>query len=211
MEKDLTSGLHKIVGLKRIGIFGGTFDPIHLGHLVCAEQVREGIGLDSVIFVPCAIPPHKPDYVPAEAEHRLRMVELAIENTETFVCSDIEIRRGGISYTVDTIAELRKRVGREAELWLILGLDAYLEIGTWKQPERIAAECLLAVARRPGYRPDMASLKGFESRTRFIEITEIGVSSTAVRKRIAQGKSIRFLVPRSVEAYIRQKGLYGSA
>ncbi len=210
MEKGLISGLQRIAGLKRIGVFGGTFDPVHLGHLVCAEEVREAIGLDTVVFIPCAIPPHKPDYVPADPSHRLTMLELALEGHPEFTYSDLEIERGGVSYTIDTIAELRKRLGNEPEFWLILGLDAYLEINTWKQPERITSECFLAVARRPGYAASITAVQDFQGRARFVDITEIGISSTEIRRRIAQGQSIRFLVPKAVEDYIYGNRLYKS-
>jgi nicotinate-nucleotide adenylyltransferase len=187
--------------MERIGLFGGSFDPIHLGHLICAEQLSEAIGLDRVIFIPCSRQPHKPEYVPAGAGHRLEMVRLATSGRPDLQVSDIEIVRGGLSYTVDTVVEMRRQLGSQAELWLLMGMDAYLDLKRWKRPELLAEECRFAVACRPGYQareqPEFAS-----GRTTFVTITEVGLSSTDIRERITDGRSIRFLVPEAVEAYI---------
>ena len=195
--------------MKRVGVFGGTFDPIHCGHLVCADQLREAFGLDRVIFVPCNRSPHKPRYRAAPVGHRIRMAELAIRDCKAFAVSDVEARRGGLSYTVDTVAELKLMLGPRVELWLLLGMDAYLEVPAWKNWEQVIRECLLGVARRPGYA--RAGLEGAVlERTRFTETTEIGISSSDIRRRLRLGKSVAFLVPGSVEAYIRRNRLYGA-
>jgi nicotinate-nucleotide adenylyltransferase len=131
---------------RRLGIFGGTFDPVHLGHLICADQLGEALDLDLILFVPTNRQPHKPETEPASAGHRLAMIRLAIADHERFGDSDLEIRRGGVSYTVDTIAELRESFGRDVEFWLLMGQDSFAEIPTWKEPDRIATGV------RPGQR-----------------------------------------------------------
>ncbi len=196
--------------LKRLGIFGGTFDPVHLGHLICAEQLLQALRLDLVLFVPTHAPPHKPTTEPVGPEHRLAMVRLAIEGQQGFRDSDLEIRRGGTSYTIDTVRELRRAYGDAVEFWLLMGQDSYQDISTWKQPDLIAAECFFGVARRPGYeheiRPPVPGV-----RSKFIDITAVDISSTAIRARLSEDRSMRFLVPRKVEAYIRANRLYAPA
>ena len=192
---------------KRLGIFGGTFDPIHLGHLICAEQLRHALGLDLVLLVPAHSPPHKPVSEPADPEHRLTMVRLAIDGHKGFLGSDIEIRRGGTSYTIDTVRDLRGEYGDQTELWLLMGQDSYHDISAWKQPERIASECFFGVARRPRYKRDIEPpIPGL--RSRFVDITAVDISSTDIRARISEARSISFLVPRSVEDYIRANRIY---
>jgi nicotinate-nucleotide adenylyltransferase len=195
------------VDLRRVGIFGGTFDPIHLGHLICAEQLCQALEQDAVLFVPANVPPHKPKTEPAASEHRLEMVRVAIEDHEEFRDSDIEIRRGGVSYTIDTVRELRRMFGGEVELWLLMGQDSYQDVSTWKEPGKIAAECFFGVACRPGYGREIRDpVPGI--RTRFIDITPVDISSTDVRTRLCEGRSIRYLVPRKVEDYIRTNRVY---
>jgi nicotinate-nucleotide adenylyltransferase len=192
---------------ERIGIFGGTFDPVHFGHLICAEQLREAIGLDSVTFIPCSTSPHKPDYVVAGDKHRLAMLELAVSGRDEFKVSDIEIARGGLSYTVDTIAALRQQFGPGVDLWLLMGMDAYLDLSAWERPEEIVAECRFGVARRPGYTRQLdAGLP--VAKTEFVDITPVDIASTDIRQRLLEGRSIAFLVPGSVEAYIRKHKPY---
>jgi nicotinate-nucleotide adenylyltransferase len=192
---------------KRLGIFGGTFDPIHLGHLICAEQLRQALRLDLVLFVPTCEPPHKPASEPAEPADRLEMVRLAIDGHPDFSASEIEIARKGTSYTIDTVRHLRDAYGAEVELWLLMGQDSYREISTWKSPERIAAECFFGVARRPGYqRETEPPVPGL--RSKFVDITSVDISSTDIRARLGDAKSIRYLVPPAVEKYIRNNSLY---
>ncbi len=190
-----------------IGIFGGTFDPVHIGHLICAQYLCEELDLSKVIFIPCNQPPHKPGYKALNPEHRLRMLRLAIEGNPTFEVSDIEIRRGGISYTIDTVKALVQGQCRGKRIWLLMGLDAFLEIGLWKQPDEIASLCYFGVATRPGFERKVP-LPVLKERTRFIPIPAIEVSSTLIRQRLSMGKSIRFLVPENVERYIRRNNLY---
>jgi nicotinate-nucleotide adenylyltransferase len=192
---------------ERLGIFGGTFDPVHYGHLICAEQLREAIGLDLVVFVPCSRSPHKPDYVPATDRHRLAMLELAVRAQENFRVSDVEIDRGGLSYTVDTLATLRSQFGPDADFWLLMGMDAYLDLPAWKQPDEIVAQCRFGVARRPGYAKKLDPALPV-AKTQFVDITPVDISSTGVREKLAQGRSIAFLVPEAVAAYIRKNRPY---
>ncbi|HVP58673.1 MAG TPA: nicotinate-nucleotide adenylyltransferase [bacterium] len=195
--------------VRRLGIFGGTFDPVHNGHLICADQLREALNLDLVVFMPCNRSPRKPGYRPVPARHRLEMVKLVARTEPRFVISDLETRRRGPSYTVDTVRQIRKIYGDGVELWLLVGMDAYLDIPSWKEPEAILRECSLGVACRPGY--ERAQLEvGRWAKARFIEITAVDISSTAVRDRLRQGRSVRFLTPDAVIAYIRRHRLYGS-
>lgn len=192
---------------ERLGIFGGTFDPVHYGHLICAEQLREAIGLDLVIFVPSNRSPHKPDYVPATDRHRLAMLELAVRGHDNFRVSDVEIARGGLSYTVDTLAILRSQFGPDAVFWLLMGMDAYLDLPAWKQPDEIVAQCRFGVARRPGYAGNVDPALPV-AKTQFVDITPVDISSTGIRERLVQGRSIAFLVPDPVAAYIHKNRPY---
>ena len=188
---------------------GGSFDPIHNGHLLCAEQLSEAVGLDKVLFIPCSRSPHKSSHAPAPDTDRMAMVELALSEHPVFEISDLEILRGGLSYTVDTVKYLREAMGSDVELWLLLGMDAYLDIPAWKDPDVVLAECRFAVARRPGYE-DRRLSADFEARTRFVNITAVDISSTGIRDRLRAGKSIRYMVPDAVEAYIRARMPYPS-
>jgi len=193
--------------VERLGILGGSFDPIHNGHLLCAEQLSEAVGLDRVLFIPCSRSPHKRSHAPAPDIHRIAMIKLALLNCPSFEISDLEIRRGGVSYTADTIRQLREAMGKDVDLWLLLGMDAYLEIPAWKDPDVVLAECRFAVARRPGYDGRRLSA-AFEARTRFEKITSVDISSTGIRERLRQGRSIRYMVPDAVEDYIRKRKPY---
>jgi nicotinate-nucleotide adenylyltransferase len=200
----------RVGDVRRLGIFGGTFDPVHCGHLICAEQLREAIDLDLVLFVPSSSPPHKYERPEASAAHRLEMVKLAIAGSDRFATSDIEVVKGGVSYTVDTVRHIRDVYGEGVQLWLLMGMDAYLDIPTWKEPETIAAECSFGVATRPGYSKDLDPRLP-KAKTRFVDITLVEISSTDIRRRLSRGKSIKHLVPDGVERYIRQHGPYPSA
>lgn len=207
MSDPLKEKPDRAADLKRLGILGGTFDPIHLGHLICGDQLRHALGLDLVLFIPANIPPHKPKTEPAPARHRLAMVRMAIGDHDGFRDSDVEIRRGGVSYTFDTIVELRSLYGDGVELWLLMGQDSFQEISTWKEPEKIAAQCFFGVACRPGY-PRRARQPVPGVQAEFVDITAVDISSTDIRARLSQGKSIRYLVPKSVEAYIHAEKIY---
>jgi nicotinate-nucleotide adenylyltransferase len=194
-----------------VGIMGGTFDPIHLGHLAAAEEVRLRFQLARVIFIPNGRPPHKPDYVPSPAERRYDMVVLATASNPAFEASRIEIDRPGPSYSVDTLRELRHRLGREAEFHFIAGVDALLEMRTWRDPQRLAELCELVAVSRPGY--DLHQLQqavppALLSRMHLLEVPGVLVSSTELRRRAAAGLSLRYLTPRPVVRYIAAHGLY---
>ncbi len=201
----------------RIGILGGTFDPVHIGHLIIAEEARSRLDLERVIFVPAAISPFKTGKSGGSPLDRLKMVELATENNEYFSVSKIEIERGGISYTVDTLREMRRFYGRSAELFFIIGADAIVEIRKWKDPQVMLSECTLVAASRPGYSlenieefiPERTS-EGLPASERLIrmKIPDIGISSTDIRERIATGRAFRYMVPERVWSYIMEMGLY---
>lgn len=196
---------------RRIGIMGGTFDPIHTGHLIIAEEARYRFGLEKVIFIPTGTPPHKPNQPTTDAEIRFEMTVLATRDNPAFETSRIEIDRPGFSYTVDTLAEFKSIFGENTRLYLITGADAILEILTWHKPEKLLGMCELIAAARPGYDlKDVAKRlpKEFLDSTIFLEVPGISISSTELRDRIARDMPIKYLVPRSVEEYIREKGLY---
>jgi len=206
---------------RRVGILGGTFDPIHYGHLVVAQQVCEALRLDRVLFIPAALPPHKLDEEIAPAADRAAMVELAIAANPGFAMSAIELQRAGPSYTVDTLAELveeaaRQRVARE--LYFILSSEALAGLGRWHEPERLLRLARLAVVQRPGAPlPDMAQLGDMlpggaasVDRVECVDTVPLANSSSDVRARAISGRSIRYLVPPAVEAYIRDHRLYRS-
>jgi len=206
---------------RRVGIVGGTFDPIHYGHLVIAEQVREALGLDRVLFVPAALPPHKLDEEVAAATDRAAMVELAIAGNPAFAMSEIELRRGGPSYTADTLGELVDEAARQGvarELYFILSAEALAGLGSWHDPARLLELARLAVVPRPGAPlPDAARLVSVlpggaasVSRVVCVETVPLAHSASDVRVRAASGRSIRYLVPPAVESYIRDHRLYRS-
>jgi nicotinate-nucleotide adenylyltransferase len=195
-----------------IGVMGGTFDPIHIGHLAVGEGAREALGLDTVLFVPAAQPPHKPAGSVTAVEHRAAMVELAISGNSSFELSTIEIDRGGPSYTVDTVEQLARREPG-VDLHLIVSAETFVQLRTWHEPERLFGAARIAVVPREGYpAPEPGWLAeafpGQEGRVTYLEGPRLGVSSTAIRERVAAGRSIRYLVPDAVAAYIEANELY---
>lgn len=203
----------------RLGVMGGTFDPIHHGHLVTAEEARCQFELDSVVFIPSARPPHKTGVKSSSAGDRLRMVEFAIAGNRSLSVSSLEIEREGLSYTVDTLRELRGVYGQDADIYFITGADAILEILTWKDPEAILAECTFIAATRPGY--PLKRLEEFlpernsrgepaMSSVRVMEIPALAISSTDIRERAGGGRPFRYMVPEPVWEYVQEKGLYRS-
>jgi nicotinate-nucleotide adenylyltransferase len=191
---------------------GGTFDPIHLGHLAVAEEAREALGLERVLFVPAGQPPHKLPGSFSPVRDRVAMVELAIEGNPSFELSLVEVEREGPSFTVDTVEALA-RAQPDARLHLILSAETFAELPTWHQPERLFEAARMAVVPRQGYpAPDPAWLgrafPGREDRVDYLEGPRLGLSSTALRARVAAGRSIRYLVPPAVEAYIVEHQLY---
>ncbi len=202
-------------GSKAIGIIGGTFDPIHFGHLVAAEAARSCFGLSEVVFVPSGSPPHKADRFVTTAEHRFLMTVLATTTNPYFRVSRVEIDRPGPSYTVDTIEALRARLGSDVRIYFITGADAVMELMTWNRPDAILEMCELIAATRPGYPPaDIQRLRqavpeANAKRVHTIEVPALAISSSDIRARVAQGKPIKYLVPETVEHYILKSGLYG--
>ncbi|MDN5332585.1 MAG: nicotinate-nucleotide adenylyltransferase [Tepidanaerobacteraceae bacterium] len=200
--------------MKRIGIMGGTFDPIHFGHLVTAEEARINFELDKVIFVPTGNPPHKKDYEVTEPEHRYLMTALATNSNPFFEVSRIEIERKGYSYTVDTLSQMVEIYGKNTSLFFISGADAVLDILTWKNIKGVLDICTFIAATRPGYpvkklKNKLAEIKKLYGKDVYLlEVTAMAISSTEIRKRIKEGRSIKYLVPEGVEEYILKNGLY---
>ena len=195
----------------RLGVFGGTFDPVHAGHLIAAEDARAALSLDEVLFVPAGEPWFKSYRRITPAHHRLAMVRLAVRGNPHFSVSDMEIRREGPSYTIDTLAELR-RARPDAELFVILGVDALREIDRWRNPRRLFQMATVAGMARPGASLDPsvlnAAIPGASDRLRLIQSALIDISGTDIRRRVAAGASIRYRVPHAVVQYIRTHNLY---
>jgi nicotinate-nucleotide adenylyltransferase len=211
----------------RIGILGGTFNPIHLAHLRIAEEVRETCTLDQVLFIPAATPPHKELAGNTSFVHRLAMVEAAIADNPAFVASDLEGRRGGKSYSVHTL-ELLHQQAPGHDYFFIIGMDSFLEITLWKDYQRLFELANLVVAARPGFTGDdpllllPVAIRGrfcYDSGAKklrhdsgtsvfFVEETQLAISSSGIRRLIAQGRSIRYLVPEAVYGYILNEALY---
>jgi nicotinate-nucleotide adenylyltransferase len=202
----------------RIGLFGGSFDPIHQGHLIHAERCREEAQLEQVWFVPCAMSPHKLDGAHGTDRQRTEMIELAIGGHESFVLCKLELERGGVSYTVETLQQVRT-TDPEGELFLIIGDDSLESFDKWREPGRICELAVPIVINRPGSgQVDLAGLKQYVSEDRYEQIVRaqidspnIEISSTDIRNRIRNGKSIRYLTPRPVEKYIETNKVYRPA
>lgn len=189
----------------RLGVFGGTFDPPHNGHLIVAQDAYVGLRLDRVLFVPAALPPHKraADSITAAAV-RLEMVHAAVAGDDRFAAEPIELAREGPSYTVDTLRTLRQRTP-SAELVLLVGADQFAEFSTWREPDEIVRLARLGVLTRSGSIGSTASENG---RIAHVLVTRIDVSSTEIRRRVREGEPIRYLVPAGVEAVIERERLY---
>jgi nicotinate-nucleotide adenylyltransferase len=198
---------------------GGTFDPIHVGHLAVAEEARDALGLERILFVPAGEPPHKALAVVSSADHRVAMVELAIGDNPAFELSRVEVDRPGPSYTTDTIGGLRAAeiaLGRIPDLTLILSAETFVDLPTWREPLRLLEAARVAVVPREGYPAPGPGwledhLPGHEDRVDYLEGPRLGLSSTALRARVAAGRSIRYLVPPEVARYIERHGLYHTA
>jgi nicotinate-nucleotide adenylyltransferase len=199
----------------RIGVFGGTFDPIHLGHLILAEQCREQAQLDQVLFVPAARPPHKPEHVLTPFAQRVEMLAVAIAGQPAFRIDELERDRPGPSFTADTLEEIKQR-NPGAELLLIVGADTLHDLPHWHEPARIAALAEILVVARSDWvmlsGPELSKALRLPAeaplRQRSIHVPTIGISSRDLRCRAAEGRSLRYLVPRAIEAYIHEKRLY---
>ena len=190
----------------RLGIFGGTFDPPHIAHLIAGERCVETYALDQLLFVPAHIPPHKQGHALTSAEHRLAMLQLAIQNNERFAASDLELRRPPPSYMIDTLREL-KQSNPADELYLFIGFDQLEIFTSWRKYEAIMEEAnVIAIARPPFDRKPIP--KELQEKVQFCHIPLLEISSTDIRKRVRNGKSIRYLVPDRVGLYIEEQGLY---
>lgn len=223
----------------RLGVMGGTFNPIHYGHLAAANEVREAFVLDTVIFVPAAVPPHKDVAEITDPRHRFMMTVLATVSHPHFAVSSVEIDRPGASYTVDTIAQLKHLYQEPNSVYFIVGIDAFLDIASWRQPDVLLGSCHTVVTSRAGYNlhelapSPLRQVAGLHPRLTFQpmpgkgpldspgfqvrgtpyqiylqEISRLDISSTDIRQRVKTGRSVRYLVPDSVDAYIRKYQLY---
>ena len=190
----------------RIGVFGGSFNPPHIGHLFMAEFVRDDQDLDRVIWIPAARPPHKLNEDILAADHRTAMLEMALLANPAFEISDIELTRGGVSYTVHTLEQIRSEHGDD-ELFLLIGSDSYAELDSWYRPHAILELATLLVYPRKGVPPEMQA--GFPATV--VDAPEIPVSSTEVRRRVQTGRSIRYFVSDAVREYIESHNLYRAA
>lgn len=210
----------------RLAVIGGTFNPIHYGHLRAAEEVRESLGAGKILFIPASTPPHKTGEPGAPPEARLEMVRLAVEDNPAFEVSDIEIKRGGISYTIDTVRSLKSEA---AEVFLVIGSDSFNDITTWCEYEELLRLASFVVVTRPGYAVktpgevlpvELARKFWYDSNAgafmnsdgntiTYQPTTLFDISSSEIRNKVREGKSIRYLLPRGVEDYIRARKLYG--
>jgi nicotinate-nucleotide adenylyltransferase len=202
----------------RLGIFGGSFDPVHLGHLLLAEACREQALLDRVLFVPTNKQPHKLDHQPALNAARVEMLQLAVQGNPAFTVETLELDRGGVSYTVDTLSELKKRDPAN-EMFFLMGSDSLADFPNWREPQRICELATLLVVQRAGQTaPDYSVLAPFLSQEQItawqkqqIDLPPISISSSDLRQRIALGRSIRYRTPRAVEMLIKDRKLYKTA
>jgi len=195
---------------RRVGLLGGTFDPVHFGHLRLAEEAREAAQLDQVLFIPAARSPFKPDHPLTDARHRYAMLQLAISTNPAFAVSDIELQRGGISYTIDTLRQLSGQMP-DAQLFLIMGLDSLGEFPNWREPLQIVQLCSLLVGMRPGYEaaPILACLpEAIRAAVRLIPSVPLDISATQLRTFAREGRTLRYLMPDNVIEYIENHQLY---
>ncbi|MBN1548585.1 MAG: nicotinate-nucleotide adenylyltransferase, partial [Syntrophaceae bacterium] len=206
------------------GLFGGTFDPIHIGHLRCAEEIREMFDLDRIIFIPAARPPHKTDVPITDFTHRERMIHLAIAGNLYFECSDLEQRRPGKSFSVETVTYFLETYPQEVDIYFIVGQDAFQAIQTWREWERLLGLCNFIVMTRPGYEQKdlhgilpaslaesfrydavQRSFQGSSGHAIYLrEVTLLNVSSSGIRERTGRGESINYLVPETVKQYLQE-------
>lgn len=198
---------------KKVGLLGGTFDPVHLGHLIVAEDVRLQLELDKVLFIPARQSPLKQDRRCSSVEDRLAMADLAVASNPYFSVSRVELEQGTPSYTVETVRYLIEQFGPEVVLYFMVGLDQAAQLPRWRDPDALMDLCQLVFMSRPGCSPpDFKVLETYipHSRERavLLEVTPIGISSTEIRRRAAQGLSIKYLVPEAVEEYILRHRLY---
>ena len=197
----------------KLGVLGGTFDPIHLGHLLIAEEAREHLGLDRVLFIPTGQPYLRPDSPRASANHRLAMTRLGVADNPSFEVSEVEVERAGPTYTLDTLEDLSREHGEGLKLFFVLGVDSARTLLRWHEPAQVLARCTPVVVVRPGageWDPrDLDALcPGVSQRAVHLQGPQLGISGTELRRRIARGESVRYWVPRPVVEYIAQHKLY---
>lgn len=195
------------------GVIGGTFDPVHLGHLAVAQEVRARLNMAEILFVPTGQPWLKTDTYISSAEHRVNMLRLAIADKPYFRLSTSEVERAGPSYAVDTVAELRGQLDAGDELFFIIGWDLLAELPRWREPQRLVEMCPLVVAPRPGYpAPDLdrleAAIPGLSQRIMILDKPQMDISASEIRERVGRGLSVRHLVPEPVSDYIKKHKLY---
>jgi len=190
-------------------IFGGAFDPIHIAHLIVAEDVRMKMEFEKIHFIPCNVPPTK-DRVEASSKDRMEMVKLAVENNSGFEASDIEVRRDGPSYTVDTLKEISETFGKNKPIYLLMGMDQANCIESWQDPEEIAKMSTIIVMKRPGVK-EKKMPEEFAKRAQSIDVRQVDISSREIRKRLGLRMSIRYMVTEPVLKYIYEHGLYTQA
>lgn len=192
--------------MTKIGIFGGTFDPPHVGHLIAAERAVEQVGFDHLLFVPAAVPPHKRDHTPEEGKHRLQMLLRSVQGSSRLRVSSIELERGGVSYTVDTLRQL-SAIHPGSALSFIMGMDMLADFPNWKSRDEILEMAEILVLTRPDF-PLPKLEHRLKDRVRICRIPDVGVSSSEIRRRVKEGKSIRYMVVDAVEQYIVKRRLY---
>ena len=194
----------------KLAVMGGTFNPPHLGHLICAEEVNDRFKFDKVMFIPSARPPHKDNNEILDAQHRYTMTVLATKDNPRFEVSRIELDRPGRSYSIETVRQLREIYGQDTEIYWIVGADAILEMFIWKDIDELLTLCRFIAISRPGYDLSQADSR-FMERVQVFQTTDVDISATEIRRRVKQGKSIKYLVPPKVENYIYENGLYRHA
>ena len=199
---------------KRVGVFGGTFDPIHIGHLILAEEARHQLRLDQIVLAPAGDPPHKPDSPISPLHHRLAMCRLAVADGNGISISLIDAERPGPHYTSDMLRLLRERAGAETQLFFLMGLDSLRDLPTWHEPEWLVHNCQLVALRRHDVKIEWDSLEaelpGVRERVIVLDMPELDIASSDLRERVRTGQPIRYQVPREVERYIGEQGLYRS-
>jgi nicotinate-nucleotide adenylyltransferase len=199
-------------------LFGGSFNPIHFGHLISARSVAEQLGLDKIVLIPSAAPPHKSGQDLAPADDRLAMARLAVEGDPLFEVDDLELRRTGPSYTFDTVMEYRRRVGPLTRLCWLIGADTLPELATWSRVGKLVEAVEIVTATRPGWRQtdaDLSALRAVVGQAAVAKLLsnclttpEIGISASEIRSRVRAGRSVRYLLPAGVEAYLRERRVY---
>lgn len=198
----------------KFGVLGGTFNPIHYGHLLMAEQAREALKIGKIVFMPSGYPPHKDLKTVVSADDRMKMVEMAIHSNENFLASTIELDREGKSYTVDTLRELKAEYGQDTELFFIIGADVLIDLPNWRSIREVVKLCKFAAMQRPGFKKEEFNEQKrlleeeYGAEIEVIDMPLIDISSTDIRNRLAEAKSIKYMLPENVIEYIEKEGLY---